>query len=276
MKTPAPLRILSIMAHQDDFELNLGGTFALLRRTLGDQVRLKVLATSAGASGHHQLPPDETFIRRQEEARRAAELVDAEYECLRQLDGSHVPGQVIVDRNLLGGLWNAIRAFEADVIFCPPVASDPLAGVHIDHDQTAIAVRYVTYQLSVPHAYPDLHAKDAVRYDPPLVINVDDPYINTAGADIRQNISDVYDLKVRMTLCHESQVLEWLPYNGGWGPQGATKDEWTERLRQRHLSANLRYGCNDNVMSEFFLITRWGRAPREGELDRLFPRQMGD
>jgi LmbE family N-acetylglucosaminyl deacetylase len=267
---------MSVMAHQDDFELNLGGTFALLRQTLGERVKLKVLTTNTGATGHHILSPDETFIRRQEEARRAAAMVDAEYECLKQLDGNHVPGQVIVDRNLLGGLWNAIRAFRADVIFCPPIATDPLAGVHIDHDQTAIAVRYVAYQLGVPHAYPNTHGGDTARYDPPLVINVDDPYIGTGGADIRQNISDVYDTKLKMTLCHESQVLEWLPYNGNWAPDGATPDQWAERLRMRHLAANQRYGCEDNVLSEFFLLTRWGRAPREGELDLLFPRQMGD
>jgi LmbE family N-acetylglucosaminyl deacetylase len=267
---------MSVMAHQDDFELNLGGTFALLRQTLGERVKLKVLTTNTGATGHHQLSLDDTFIRRREEARRAAALVDADYECLKQLDGNHVPGQVIVDRNLLGGLWNAIRAFRADVIFCPPIATDPLAGVHIDHDQTAIAMRYVAYQLGVPHAYPNTHGGDTERYDPPLVINVDDPYIGTGGADIRQNISDVYDTKLKMTLCHESQVLEWLPYNGGWATDGATPQQWTERLRLRHLATNQRYGCGDNVMSEFFLLTRWGRTARDGELDLLFPRQMGD
>lgn len=265
-----PLRVLSVMAHQDDFEFNLGGTFALLRETLGENVQLRVLTTSNGASGHHLMTAEETFARRSREASESAALVGADYRCLRTLDGEVVgDGQVLISRELLGGLWNEIRRFRADVVFCPPIVTDPLAGVHIDHEQTAIAVRYVAYQLSVPRAYPSWGEID-MEYRTPLIINVDDAYNRSSQADVRQDISSVYDLKVQMSLCHRSQVLEWLPFVNGEGE--ITEDDWKRRFAARHADVNRRYNAADETPSEYFRITRWGRAPREGELEKLFPR----
>lgn len=114
------LRVMSVMAHQDDFEMTVGGTFALLRERYENSICIKILTTSRGASGHMDVSTEETFVRRDKEARKSASIIGAEYECLKQLDGSHVEMQVFINHNLLGGLWNAIRDFEPDVIFCPP------------------------------------------------------------------------------------------------------------------------------------------------------------
>ena len=268
----SPYRVMSIMAHQDDFEFNAAGSFAILRETLGDGVEFKIVTTTRGASGHHELSREDTYRRRVAESRASAELLGADYECLTLLDGALLPGQVFVDRNLLGGLWNAIRAFEPDVIFCPPVISDPLAGVHIDHINTAHAVRLVAYQIVVPNAFPILKGPRKGFVPSPLIINVDDPYARETGYDVRQDITDTYDIKTRMALCHASQIFEWLP----WTRQAPTptKDQWLDQFRQRHLDMNRRYNHDGDVMSEYFRITRWGRSPRDGELERLFPRWL--
>jgi LmbE family N-acetylglucosaminyl deacetylase len=268
-----PLRVMSIMAHQDDFEFNAGGTFALLRETLGDRVKLGVLTTTNGASGHHLMSAAETVARRDREARASAALIGAEYQCLKTLDGNVVgDGQFLISRNLLGGLWNAIRHFKADVIFCPPIVTDPLAGIHIDHEQTAIAVRYVGYQLSVPRAYLTLEGEVDLQYRSPLIINVDDPYNRSTQADVRQDIRSVYDLKLKMSLCHTSQVLEWLPFVNDNGD--TTEEDWAARFKLRHEQINERYSAGDEILSEYFQITRWGRAPRAGELEQLFPNRI--
>jgi len=120
------------MAHQDDFEFTAGGTFALLRNYYKDQLEIKIVATTRGAFGHHEMSPEETFARRGVEAAKSAAVINAKYECLTQLDGAHVPGALFINENMLGGLWNTIRAFEPHFIFCPPIITDPLAGVHID------------------------------------------------------------------------------------------------------------------------------------------------
>ncbi len=269
-EVPRPWRIMSIMAHQDDFEFNAGGSFALLRKTYGQEVQFKIVATSRGATGHHEMDLDATFHRRSREAIAAAARIGATYECLTQLDGSHVHAQVLVDRNLLGGLWNVIREYEPHVIFCPPVTRDPLAGIHVDHESTAMAVRMVAYQLVVPRAYPTTRGPMKLRVPRPLILNVDDVYASEGHFDIRQDIRGVWQEKVAMSLCHESQVFEWLPF--GSGRPAPTREQWEQSFVQRHRDANARYGRHDDVQSEYFRITRWGRPPAAGELALLFPR----
>lgn len=267
------MRVMAVMPHQDDFEFNAGGTFALLHKTLGDAVDLKVLCTTRGATGHHTMTVEETFRRRGAEAAASASLVGAEYECMTALNGAPLPGQMTLDPDALGGLWNAIRGFQADVVFCPPVVTDPLAGVHIDHIRTAWAVRLVAYQIVVPNAYPTMNAPRLDYVPQPLIINVHDTYTSEAGEDhIRQDITEVFETKVKMGLCHESQIFEWLPFANNTEPP--TREQWTEKFRARHTSQNEAYGYDDETMSEFFRVTRWGRRPREGELETLFPKRM--
>ncbi len=268
-----PFRVMAIVAHQDDFEFTAAGTFALLRETLGAGVALKIVCTTRGASGHHQLSTETTFRRREAEATRSAAMIGADYECLTLLDGGHLPGQMNLDRETLGGLWNVIRGFEADVVFCPPVVTDPLAGVHIDHLRTAWAVRLIAYQIVVPNAYPTLNAPRKDYVPSPLIINLNDRYTAETGDDvIRQDITRTFDTKLRMSLCHASQIFEWLPFAAGEPPP--TPAQWPERLRQRHTNLNRLCGCDDGIMSEYFQVTRWGRPPRAGELERLFPARL--
>lgn len=269
-----PLRVMSIMAHQDDFEFTAAGTFAILRETYGDAVELHVLTTSTGASGHHLMGLDETFSRRDAEARRSAAMVGASYACLTQLDGSHIHGQVMVNRNVLGGLWNAIRAFEPDAVFCPPVVDDPLAGVHIDHIHTAQAVRLVAYQTIVPNAYPTIGGPRKQWVPKPLVLNVDDNYAQQGAWHLRQDITEVYARKEQMALCHECQIFEWLAAEK-CESRTITTEQWKQKFRQRHSRLNQRMKVDDDRLSEFFQVTRWGRAPEDGELQRLLPKLIG-
>lgn len=194
-------------------------------------------------------------------------MIGAEYECLTCLDGSHLHGQVFIDSNFLGGLWNAVRDFEPDYIFCPPVIADPLAGIHIDHYNTAWGVRMIAYQLTVPHAYPTMNGKPKMRVAYPVVINVDDVYAGEGDYDFAIDISKVYDLKQNMALCHESQIFEWLPWNSGCETSKVSTDKFIESFRKRHSDINKRYGNNDSVPREYFRITQWGRKALRKEIE---------
>jgi LmbE family N-acetylglucosaminyl deacetylase len=262
------IKIMSIMAHQDDFEFNAGGLFALLRKRYGNKLKLKILTTTRGASGHHEMSLDDTFSRRDAEARKSAAIIEAEYECLKCLDGSHVHAQFLIDRNTLGGLWNSIRAFEPDFIFCPPIINDPLAGIHIDHYNTACAVRMAISQLVVPNAYPTVFGKRKERVKTPVIVNVDDPYAGGSDYDIAVDIRETYEKKVQMSLCHESQIFEWLPWTGGEAP--LSEDEFIEKFRLRHRNLNERYGFDDLSPREYFKITHWGASAAEEELKKIF------
>ncbi|HWL51393.1 MAG TPA: PIG-L family deacetylase [Chthoniobacteraceae bacterium] len=264
-----PARLLAIVPHQDDFEFNAGGTFARLRQRYGDAVRMKVIITSRGASGHHEMEPDALFMRRMEEARESAALIGAEAECLTQLDGTHVAAQVLVTRNLLGGIWNAIRDFQADYLFCPPVVSDPLAAVHVDHEETARAVRLVGYQLGVPRAYPALTATAAdIHYRAPVIVLCDDVYSYEKEYHVACDIAETYGTKVAMAKCHRSQIYEWLPFNRRQAAPSEKEFETGFRLRHTHI--NERFGLDDSAPREYFRFSRWGRRPLDGDRAWLF------
>lgn len=264
-----PANLLAIVPHQDDFEFNMGGTFAKLRQCYGDAVRMKVIITSRGASGHHEMEPDGLFMRRMQEARDSAALIRAEAECLMQLDGTHVAAQVLVTRNLLGGIWNAIRDFQAHYLFCPPVVSNPLAAVHVDHEETARAVRLVSYQLGVPRAYPTLTSKAAdLHFRAPIIVLCDDVYNSETEYHVANDISATYSTKVAMSKCHRSQIYEWLPFNRR--QTAPSEEEFEVSFRLRHTHINERFGLDDAVPREYFRLSRWGRRPTDEDRHWLF------
>lgn len=280
-KMASKLRVMSIMAHQDDFEFVAAGLFLKLRHYYQDQVELKILTTSTGVSGHHELDDDATRLRRDGEARASAAIVGAEYENLRQLDGTHVPAQVFCDRNMLGGLWNAIRAFAPDYIIAPPVVNDPRAGIHIDHEHTAEAVRLVAYQLGVPNAYPTMNAPRTQRVRVPMILNSFDGYSQEKFWDFAVETDDVLKDKFRMLECHQSQIAEWLPFVASldsedgrvppWNPE-----VWRKQTLEGFYDNNQRFGFNDRQTREFFTITRWGKTAfsptaAKAVLERDFP-----
>lgn len=260
-----PARVLALMPHPDDFEFNVGGMFALLRQRHGEAVALKVMTTTTGATGHHEMDSEQTKARRGDEATKAAAHLGAEFAFLTRADGTTFDRQFPVEEASMAAVWNAIRAFRADLVVTPPPVSDPVAGVHIDHENTARAVRLVAYQLGVPRAYPGNPAPD---YRPPLILLADDTYANEAAFDLRLDISDVYPTKLAMAKEHRSQIYEWLPFIDRSAPP--TEAEYERRFRQRHERVNARYGFPDAPPCEYFRISRWGRSPWEGEIAWLF------
>ncbi|HWL52765.1 MAG TPA: PIG-L family deacetylase [Chthoniobacteraceae bacterium] len=260
-----PARVLALMPHPDDFEFNVGGMFALLRQRHGEAVVLKVMTTTTGATGHHVLDAEQTRARRYDEATKAAARIGAEFSFLTRADGTTFDRQFLVEEASLAALWNAIRSFRADLVIAPPPVSDPVAGVHIDHENTAQAVRLVAYQLGVPRAYPGDPAPD---YRPPLIVLADDTYASEAAFDLRLDISALYPTKLAMAKEHRSQIYEWLPFIDQSAPP--TEAEYEVRFRARHERVNARYGFADAPPCEYFRISRWGRAPREGEIAWFF------
>ena len=273
------LRVMSIMAHQDDFEFEAAGLFLRLREYYGDDVELKILTTSTGVSGHHIYGPDETIRIREAEAIASANVVGAEYENLRQLDGTHVAAQVFCDRNMLGGLWNAIRAFAPDYIVAPPVVTNPLAGIHIDHQHTAEAVRLVAYQLGVPNAYPTMYAPREQRFPVPTILNCPDAYCKEAMWHFGVDCDSVREGKISMLLKHKSQVCEWLPFVNSLNntdPELGSGEAWNEtdwrnNLAKRVEAVNQRHGFADNTFREYFAVTRWGYVPPAEKVQKDFP-----
>jgi LmbE family N-acetylglucosaminyl deacetylase len=271
------MRILSVHAHFDDYEFVASGTFELWKQKLGDKLRARVLVCTDGKAGHHFRTREELHRIRMREQEASAARGGYEWEVLRLPDGQ-VPREAClqVTTTLLAALWKAIREFEPDYLFCPPIPADPLVGIHVDHVAVAEAVRKVAYMINVPHAFTPEYPADETQSrlcKVPVIINVYDGYMAGANAyDLAVDVESVFPLICDLTYCHQSQLMEWLPWVGRHQMDAPrSKDEWARTLRARFQRQNRELGIHADRLYEVFTVTAWGEAPRYEQLLADFP-----
>lgn len=276
------MKALFLHAHFDDYEFTAAGTFELWRRALGAAFQARVVICTDGRAGHHRLTREETWRVRWQEQQESAALGGYECEVLRLPDGA-VPREAClrVTVDLLAALWKAIRDFEPDYLFCPPLPADPLAGMHVDHAAIAQAVREVAYMINVPHAFTPEYPADETRSQPcrvPVIIATYDTYMSGANAfDLAVDVEPAMDLITRMSWSHQSQIREWLPWVGRHEMEAPEDLEaWNRTLRARKERENRELGLPERPATEVFTVTGWGERP---EVDRLlhdFPGLLRD
>jgi LmbE family N-acetylglucosaminyl deacetylase len=271
------MKLLYVHAHYDDYEFTAAGTFALFQRKFGERLRAKVLVCTDGEAGHHFRTRAETGRVRLAEQAASARLGGYEFELLRLPDGKPAREACLqVTPELLAALWKAIRDFEPDYLFCPPLPTDPLAGVHNDHLTIADAVRRVAYMLNVPHAFTPEYPADETLSRPcrvPVILHVYDGYMSGANAfDLAVDVEEFFPLIRDMTWCHQSQVTEWLPWVGRHDMAvPKTVADWETILRARFARHNVELGLNTTRAVEVFRVTAWGVVPELAQLLQDFP-----
>lgn len=271
------LKALCLHAHFDDYEFVAGGTFELWRRKLGMDFRGRVIVCTDGKAGHHFRTREETMKIRMREQEESARVGKYEFDVLR-LPNGQVPREAClqVTTDFLAALWKAIRDFQPDYIFCPPVPNDPLAGIHNDHVTVAEAVRRVAYMINVPHAFTPEYPADETTSVPckvPVILNCYDAYMFGANAfDLAVDVEAAFDLIADITWCHQSQISEWIPWVGrhGMAPP-KSRAQWREILRARFLHQNRDLGLPTEHAIEVFRVTAWGEVPTYEQLARDFP-----
>src|SRR5436305_439402 len=191
------MKALCVHAHYDDFEFVAAGAFELWRRKLGAEFQGRVLVCTDGAAGHHFRTRQETRELRFREQEASARLGGYEFELLRLPNGA-APREAClqVTPEFLAALWKAIRDFEPDYLFCPPIPSNPLAGIHNDHLTVADAVRRVAYMINVPHAFTSEYPADETASElckVPVILNVYDGYMFGANAfDLAIDVEETF------------------------------------------------------------------------------------
>ncbi len=271
------MKALFLHAHFDDYEFTAAGTFELWRRWLGPDFRARVVVCTDGAAGHHFRSREETARLRCEEQQASARAGGFEFELLRLPDGA-APREACLQVGvpLLAALWKAIRDFEPDYLFCPPLAGDTLAGIHNDHETIAEAVRRVAYMINVPHAFTPEYPADETRSTPckvPVILHVYDSYMSGANSfDFAVDVEAVFPLIGEMTWCHQSQIREWLPWVGRhrMAPP-ASLEEWLTILRERFDRKNRELSLASRHAMEVFRVTAWGEVPTLAQLEKDLP-----
>lgn len=267
----APGRLLSIMAHQDDWELTTAGLWAKLRKR-GVKFTGLVVSTTDGRSGHHRMSPAQTARTRLAEGRKAAATLGCNFRLLADARGrTFWNGQIEPDIRTRGAIWRLIRDYRPDVIFCPPRPADWRAGCHSDHVVTAELVWSVAYQLSVPHAFPQNGmGRERTPLKSPLIVAAYDNYLKGAGWDVAVDVGDVFERKLDALACHRSQVFSWLPWVGGY-PAPRDRMELGAILSRRMQAQARMAGLRTGRLHELFFLTGWGRRATRADLATWFP-----
>lgn len=221
------LRIMVIGAHPDDPDAKAAGAAALWAQA-GHQVRF-VSATN-GDSGHHEIGGVELARRRYAEAQDVAKTLGIEYLVLDNHDGELYPS-VETRRQFI----RVIREFSPDLIL-----THRPNDYHPDHRYTSILVQDSCYMVTVPNIVSltqDLRINPAVAY---LSDHFQKPYPFTPAVVV--DIDSVIEKKIDALHCHESQMYEWLPYNGGYLDQvpadKSLRRAWMAQVRGKGLRSD--------------------------------------
>ena len=198
MKGSDKMRILGIGAHPDDLEINCGGTLAKYYQ-LGHSVVMAFACS--GDKGHFRISPEELAHMRKQEAKRAAQIIEAESIWLGFHDGE-IEGESLKNRETFIEL---IRRVQPDIIF----THSPL-DYHADHIAVSRLVVDAVFMSTVPH----------IKTEHPAVPNLPQIYyIEPYGGiqfqpDAYVDIETSYSMKVEMLSKHQSQV-DWLREHDG-------------------------------------------------------------
>jgi len=264
-----PLNVIVFGAHPDDCDISAGGVAALFSQ-MGNKV--KFVSLTNGNKGHHTMKSDELAARRKKEMQEAARILGIVYENLENNDGELMP--TIENRKAIIKL---ICDWKADIVIsCRPY------DYHPDHRNTAILVQDAAYMISVPMMIPD--GKPLLKA--PVFLYVSDRFQKPLpfSPDIVVDITSVAGKKADAICAHESQVFEWLPWNGGWlNELPANMAEKRKYVGERYLArdriekfnaAALKWYTPKQIKNiryvEAFEICEYGSIPDKAKIKQLF------
>ncbi|HUS48420.1 MAG TPA: PIG-L family deacetylase [Phycisphaerae bacterium] len=191
-------RILVFGAHPDDCEFMAGGLAALCVR---HGLTIKFVSMTNGDTGHYQMGGGELARRRYAETRASAKVLGIEYEVVDQHCGELMP--TLEHRRFV---IRTIRLFKPDLVL-----THTPDDYHPDHRYTSTLVQDSAYSVTVPGQValtPHLNCNPVYGYICGTITK-SPMFAPTVFLDL----DGVMSKKFRMLCCHESQFLEWIPYN---------------------------------------------------------------
>ncbi|QGJ69161.1 N-acetylglucosaminylphosphatidylinositol deacetylase [Planctomycetales bacterium 10988] len=209
-------RVLAIHAHPDDIEFQCAGTLALLN---AQGHHITMVTMTAGDCGSRDLSPEAIAKVRRQEAKSAADMLDAHYECLEFHDLS-----IVVDNESKRRVAEAIRRARPDIVFTAPPAD-----YMEDHEATSRLVREACFSASCPNYATRQWEPAPATEKIPILYYVDpldamDLWGNQIEPHFYIDIQEVFEKKKEMLACHESQRA-WLRAQHG-------VDEYLEMLER--------------------------------------------
>lgn len=192
-------RVLVVVAHPDDVDYGSAGTVA---KWVGQGTQVAYCIVTNGDAGgfEHGIPRSEIPAIRQEEQRKAADLVGVnELVFLGYRDG-----EVTVNIGLRKDISRQIRRFKPDRILCqsPERNYDRIFASHPDHLAAGEATLCATYpDARNPFAFPELILEQLEAHTVTDVVLQASPTPNCYV-----DITDFLDIKINAILAHKSQL----------------------------------------------------------------------
>jgi LmbE family N-acetylglucosaminyl deacetylase len=215
---PTDLRILAIHAHPDDVEFQCAGTLARLKEA-GCHVTIATM--TAGDCGSAELGPAEISKVRRAEARRAADLLEADYVCLEFEDLG-----IVHDNDGRRRVTEAVRRARPDIVLtAPPV------DYMCDHEMTSRLVRDACFAASIPNYATRQWEPAAPLAKIPHLYYVDaiagiDYFGKTLEPEFIIDVTATFDTKLKMLACHASQ-RNWLIKHHGMDDYLRAMRDWS-------------------------------------------------
>lgn len=219
--------VLAVVAHPDDAEFLCAGTLSLLHQQ-GWQVHMATM--TAGDCGTRKLRPEEISRIRKAEAQKAADVIDAEYQCLGSKDLF-----IMYDRPTLLNVIEQIRLVKPAIV----LTMSPSCYM-VDHETTSKLVQSACFAAGVVNINTDpIQPYFRVPYlyymDP---MEGKDKFGTFIKPGFVVDITPAIGIKEKMLACHESQRT-WLQEHHGM-------DEYMEAMKQlsaeRGNLGGVRYG----------------------------------
>ncbi|MEE9275716.1 MAG: PIG-L deacetylase family protein [bacterium] len=198
-------RILVIAAHPDDTEFFTAGSAAKWVRA---GRRVEYCISTSGEKGFtgeagRALSTEERWAIREEEQRAAARIVGVETLTFLR----HVDGELENTPALRRDLVRVIRRARPGLVIAEDPAMsayDSFYGYHSDHRVIAQAVFDALYPAAGNENYfPELIEEEGLAPFSPK-----EAYFGHAfhGANVWEDITETFDLKIRALACHKSQI----------------------------------------------------------------------
>ena len=215
MDNSSRMHIVTVMAHPDDAEVNVGG-LAAIWADAGHRVTFVTMCR--GELGHHRMDAEAAIHRRQAEAEAAARSLGAAYESLAFPECAFMPD---IGNRL--ALIRCLRRLAPDIII-----THPMDDYHVDHRHASRLAADALFLLQVPKVAPEL---PALRRMPRLFHAVHRrDYAESLPLWHAFPVDGMRERRLKALALHESQMFEWLPWVSGW-PEPPPPGQEEERLR---------------------------------------------
>jgi len=267
-----PLNVIVFVAHPDEAEEYVGGTAALFVE-MGH--RVKFVSLTNGDAGHFRIGGGMLAERRHKEAMQVKAILGVDYAILNRHDGELMP-TLEVRKYVI----RQTRLWQADIV----ITFHPDGSGHADNRTAGRVVRDASaFMALTPNVVPDV---PCLMKSPVFLLVPDYGARATYRPDLAIATDSVLDKKLRAFAAHESQFLEFGPWQQGILDQvPADPDARLDFLLEYAADSLLAtpkmrpalakwYGeerAHQIKYAEAFEIADYGSVPGDDELKHFFP-----